>query len=115
MPCKTRPAQTAFDALRQLPQPLSVWLTGLSQLARRLRERDADCTGEFDGVREEIGQAVEYLEQEAEISPRVPAAEALAVMFEHFPDLRGRFAVAVAKADQALGRAELLAQFSAEG
>ena len=36
-------------------------------------------------------------------------------MFDHFPALRGRFAVAAAAADQVFGRAELLAQVDMEG
>jgi predicted ester cyclase len=97
--------------LRQLPQPLSTWLAGLSRVSRCLDTVRADCRPAFDAAREEVEQAVQYLEQEEEISARMTAADVLAVVFEHFPSLRGQFAVAVAKADQVMGREALLAQF----
>lgn len=111
MPCKTSPQQTMFAIVTRLELTIADWQASLSRVSTRLCERASDRWPDFELVRKDIESALQVLREEEEISLASGAPEALAILFEHYAEQRGRLAIALLRAEQALDRPAVLAQF----
>jgi hypothetical protein len=94
---------------------LSKWLIGFSYLNNRLYERSSEHWKELNEIYCDVRDKADHLIYEGLLNPNQSADEALKIIYDNFLDCQPRLTKAMAKAEQALGRKELIIQFSKGG